>query len=309
MLALTSAPHLPRPITVIINGKSRRGKAEFANAVRALKEAGVPVGQTELSRDKAHTEQVLRREVAAGAQLVIVGGGDGTLSICAGFLAHTPVALGVLPLGTGNTLARSLGIPLDIEDAARTIEAGHVTLMDVGSVNGRIFLNSVTLGLSADIAHALDAETKKRLGLLAWPVVGARVLWKHRTMRLRVTSAEKTFYVRTHQIVISNGRYIAGPIAAAPDASVQDSCLRVFALGGSKAQSLACAALQLVLGRHTRAAKNHYFATKEVRVEAVRRVIKADVDGDINEHTPLALKVLPGALRVIVPQDFQADAV
>lgn len=304
-----SAPYLPRPVTLIINARSRRGKAESAAAARALKAAGVPLGETKMSSDKAHTEQILRREVAAGAQTVIVGGGDGTLSACAGFLVHTPIALGVLPLGTGNTLARSLGIPLDIEGAAQTIAAGHVTLMDVGSVNGRIFLNSVTLGLSADIAHALDADTKKRLGLLAWPAVGARVLWKHRTMRLKVIAAEKTFYVRTHQLVISNGRYIAGPIAAAPDASVQDSCLRVFALGGSKLQSLARTALQLVLGRHTRAPETHYFATHAVRVEAVRRVIKADVDGDINERTPLELKVLPGALRVIVPRDFQADEV
>ncbi|MBV9868233.1 MAG: YegS/Rv2252/BmrU family lipid kinase [Abitibacteriaceae bacterium] len=305
----TTAPHLPRPITLIINGKSRRGQSEFDTAVRFLRQAGVPLGATELSRDKAHTERVLRREVAEGAQTVIVGGGDGTLSACAGFLVHTSVAMGVLPLGTGNTLARSLGIPLDLEGAAQTIAIGHAEPMDVGCVNGRVFLNSVTLGLSADIAHALDSETKKRLGLLAWPVIGARVLWKHRTMVVQVTSPNKKFYTRTHQLVVSNGRYIAGPIAAAPDASVQDSCLRVFVLGGSKFQSLARTAVKWLLGQHTTAREAHYFATRTVRVETIRRRVPADVDGEINEHTPLDLKVLPGALRVIVPRNFEADEV
>jgi diacylglycerol kinase family enzyme len=95
---------------------------------------------------------LLRREVEAGAHTVIIGGGDGTLSECASHLIHTNVAMGVLPLGTGNTFARSIGIPLDLNAAARTIATGNVQRIDVGQVNDQIFLNSVSLGLSAEIA-------------------------------------------------------------------------------------------------------------------------------------------------------------
>jgi diacylglycerol kinase (ATP) len=303
------APHLPRPIALIINTHSRRGKAQFGVAVAAIKAAGIPVVQAHAVDDKKETERLLRQEVEAGANLVIVGGGDGTLSACAGYLVNTPVAMGVLPLGTGNTLARSLGLPLDLEGAAQTIARGHVELMDVGRVNGRVFLNSVSLGLSAEIAHALDPETKKRLGLLAWPVVGARVLWKHRAIVFKVTSPQKTFHVRTHQLVVSNGRYVAGPVAAAPDASIQDSCLRVFVLGGARHSSLARTAWKWLIGRHTTDPEARYFAANRLRINAVRRPVPADVDGEINERTPLDIEVLPAALRVVVPHNFEAESV
>jgi diacylglycerol kinase (ATP) len=305
----SDAASLPRPITLIINTHSRRGKAQFDAAVAAVQAAGIPLARAYAVDDRKQTARLLQQEVETGANLVIIGGGDGTLSVCAGYLVNTPVAMGVLPMGTGNTLARSLGISLDLAGAAQTIARGHVERMDTGRVNGRIFLNSVSLGLSAEIAHALDPDTKKRLGLLAWPVVGARVLWTHRAVVFKVTSLQKTFHVRTHQLVVSNGRYVAGPVAAAPDASVQDSCLRVFVLGGARHGSLARTAWKWLIGRHTTEPDAHYFAAQRLRVNAARRPVAADVDGEINERTPLDLEVLPGALRVVVPHGFEAQSV
>ena len=299
----------PRPVTLLINTRSRRGKEEFDQAVAAVKNAGISLAEAIAVEDEDKTKALLQREIEAGARLVIVGGGDGTLSHCAGILVHTDVALAVLPLGTGNTLARSLGIPLDLEGAARSIAEGHIEGMDVGRDNGRVFVNSVTLGLSAEIAHGLDKKTKQRLGLLAWPVVGAKVLWQHRPLSLRVTAAEKSFRARTHQLVISNGRYIAGSVAAAPDASVQDSCLRVFVLGGASKREVLRTAWALLRGRHVDDKEARYFATQKVRVESLRRPVKADVDGEINERTPLELEVLPRALRVVVPRGFEAEEV
>jgi len=303
------AVQLPRPITLIINGNSRRGREAFALAQESLCAAGVPLGHTVLSRHKDETVRALRREIEEGAATVIIGGGDGTLSQCAGQLVETETAMAVLPLGTGNTLARSLGIPLDLEAAAQTIAQGHIERMDVGRVNGRVFLNSVTLGLSANIAHALDGATKKRLGALAWPIVGTKMLWRHRALWLQVTAPEKRFRTRTHQIVVSNGRYLAGPIAAAPDASVQDSCLRVFTLGGAARWSLLKTALLWIMGRHATAPATHYFVTQAVRVESLRRPLSADVDGEICERTPLDIELAPRALRVVVPRGFDADDV
>lgn len=307
---IVEAAQLPRPITLLINTHSRKGKAQFETAIEALKAAGVPLSETNEVQNAQESVRLLKREIEAGANLVIVGGGDGTLSGCAGVLAGSEVAMAVLPLGTGNTLARSLGIPLDLEGAAKTIARGHIEAMDVGRVNGRVFLNSVTIGLSADIAHALDGDIKKKLGLLAWPVVGARVLWKHRARTLKIIAPHKTMHVRTHQLVISNGRYIAGPVAAAPDASVQDSALRVFTLGGAKMKDVFVMGWKLLRGQHVEEKSSRYFATQQLRVEAMRgRRIDADVDGEINEHTPLELEVFPGALRVVVPHDFDAENV
>lgn len=304
-----NAAQLPRPITCLINTHSRQGRDQFEGAVAALKSEGLPLAEAHAVEDKQQTVELLRREIEGGANVVIIGGGDGTLTECAGVLAGTNVAMGVMPLGTGNTLARSLGIPLDLVSAAKTLAAGHIIAMDVGRVNGRVFLNSVTLGLSSEIAHALDAEVKKKLGLLAWPIIGCRVLARHRALMLHVQAVERSFKVRTHQLVVANGRYIAGPVVSSPDAAINNHRLEVFVLGRSDKKSLIHAALQWLGGRHTDAPETKFFQTQAVRIESLRGRVAADVDGEINDYTPLEISLEPSVLRVVVPRGYDAENV
>lgn len=303
----SAAPALPRPITLLVNVNSRQGRDQFEAARKAVRAAGIPAIVAHAVQSKEESEKLLRAEIEAGAKTIIIGGGDGTLSSCAGVLVGTGVAMAVLPMGTGNTFVRSLGVPVKLEDAAVTIAAGHVESVDVGRCNGRIFLNSVALGLSADIAAALDKDTKKRLGLLAWPVVGVRVLARHRPLRLRVLAAETKFAIRTHQIVVANGRYLAGPIAASEDASLQSHDLEVFTLGGSDWKSLLRATWKWLRGNRRGDRDTRFFKTRKLRLESLKRPLRASVDGDLNETTPLELEIMPAALRVVVPQGFIAD--
>ena len=302
-----AVPQLTQPISLLINTNSRRGQEAFDAAVQALRAAHVPLKRAIKMGSPEETAQLLREEIDAGAPLVIVGGGDGTLSSCAGILAGSQTAMAVLPLGTGNTWARSLGLPLDLEAAAQVIAKGHIENSDVGRVNSRVFLNSVALGLSCEIAQSLDKETKKKLGLLAWPVVGSRVLWKHKPLQIKVTSHERTYRVRTHQILVVNGRYVAGPVTAAPDASIQNAVLDVFTLGGAKFSSLLHSALTWLRGQHLDDAQTKFFSTQHVTIDSLRRPIPAAVDGEIDLQTPLDIDVWPGALRVVVPQGFRAE--
>ena len=307
--ATESGNELPRPITCIINTHSRRGREQFDDAVQALRDAGIPLEKAHAVETLAETVELLRDEVARGANVVIIGGGDGTLSNCADQLAGTEVAMGVLPLGTGNTLARSLGIPLDLAGAAKTLAAGHMIRMDVGRVNGQAFLNSVTLGFSSEIAHALDGDIKKKLGLFSWPIIGLKVFLRHRPLVLKVSSPDRNYRVRTHQIVVANGRYIAGPVAASPNAAINDHQLDVFVLGGPRKRSMVRMALRWLVGKHISASGAKFFTTKSVRIESLRGRVPADVDGEINDHTPLELSIEPGALRVIVPHGYDAKTV
>jgi diacylglycerol kinase (ATP) len=300
---------LPRPITVLINGNSRRGKSLFRPAIDALRAAGVPIGEAVAVKHQEETIRLLRREIENNSHMIIVGGGDGTLSACADELVHTNVAMGVLPMGTGNTFARSIGIPLNLPAAAKVLAAGHIEAIDVGRCNQQIFLNSVSLGLSAEIAGALNKRVKQKLGLLAWPVVGGRVLWTHRPILLKVIADGQRHHLRTHQLLVVNGRYVAGPITAAPEASVQDSSLDVFALGGAHHGSLLKTTWHWLRGRHMTSPESKYFTTGQLRIESLRHPIVANVDGEINEKTPLEIEVLPAALKVVVPHDFDADSV
>ncbi len=301
--------HLPNPVLFLVNGHSRQGREQFGPALAALRESGLEIKEAILARDKAETEALLRREIAEGSKMIIAGGGDGTLSLCADFLAGTSVALAALPMGTGNTFARSIGLPIDMEEAIKTIAAGHIETIDVGKCNGVVFLNSVSLGFSASLAGALTSEVKKKLGLLAWPVTGLKMASRHRPLRLRVTSKEESFVARTHQLMIANGRYVAGSIKASDDASLQDSELTVFALGGAGKGEFVKSALNWILRREFEGAGTHFFETQKIRVESLGRNAKANVDGELNQKTPLEIEVWPRALRVVVPQGFVADEV
>lgn len=301
--------HLPQPVLLLVNGHSRTGRQMFGEAVSMLREAGIEIKEAHLSRDKTETAQLLKREIEEGASMVICGGGDGTLSTCAEYLALSDVAMGVLPLGTGNTFARSLGIPVDMKGAIQNIANGKIDSIDVGKCNEQIFLNSVSLGFSAELADSLTSQVKKQLGLLAWPYVGLRIGLKHRSIKVRITSHNHKEVMRTHQLMIANGRYVAGPIKASEDATVQDGELTVFALGGASKTELAKAVFEWLTHRHVESRTVPFFETDELLVESLGRRIKANVDGDVNERTPLRLKVLPRALKVVVPRDFVADKV
>ncbi len=304
-----SDQNLPHPVLLLVNGHSRTGRDRFGEALALLRDNGIEVKEAILARDKRETELLLKREVAAKANLVIVGGGDGTLSTCAEFLAGTSVAMGVLPLGTGNTFVRSIGLPVDLKSAIETIASGRVESVDVGRCNNQVFLNSVSIGLSAEIAGALTKEIKKKLGGFAWPIIGGRVALSHRAVRLRLTSDKGVETFRTHQLMVANGRYVAGPIRASESASLQDHELTVFALGGGSKWELVSAAWKWIRDSHVEAEDVPFFETRELRVESMGRRLKANVDGEVNEVTPLRISVWPRALRVVVPQDFVADAV
>ena len=299
----------PQPVLLLVNGNSRLGRQHFGEAISLLRDNGVEVKEAVLSRDKSETRRLLEREIAARARVVVVGGGDGTLSNCAEFLAGTDVAMGVLPLGTGNTFVRSLGLPVDLKSAIEVAINGRIEAIDVGRCNGQVFLNSVSIGLSAEIAGALTGDIKKKLGLLAWPLIGGRVAVGHRAVRLRLTSDKGVETFRTHQLMVANGRYVAGPIRASEDASLQDHELTVFALGGASKLELVSAAWKWMRDSHIESAEVPFFETKSLRVESLGRRLKANVDGDLSEVTPLELSVWSRALKVVVPLDFVADAV
>ena len=300
---------LSKPILFLVNGNSRQGREQFESAQNAMRAAGLNIKEAVMASDKAESERLLKREIAEGADMVIMGGGDGTLSLCADFLAGTSVALAALPLGTGNTFARSIGLPIKLEDAVATIAAGHIETIDVGKCNGEIFLNSVSLGFSASLAGALTGDVKKKLGLLAWPVTGIKMALRHRPSRLRISSKEANFVARTHQLMIANGRYVAGSIKASEDSSVQDSELTVFALGGAGRGEFIKSALGWLVRHDLDGPGTRSFETQKLSVHSMGRAVQANVDGELNQKTPLEIEIWPRALRVVVPKGFVADEV
>jgi len=177
---------------ILINqsGGTAKGDPEIGAKVEAAMRAAGIEGDVELL-DGAGVAKRAKEAVAAKAPLVIAGGGDGSISAAAGAIAGSETILGILPLGTLNHLARDLGIPFDIDQAAAIIGAGNEQRIDVAEINGRIFVNNSALGLYPLMVVDRDGQ-QKRLGRskkLAMAVAAGRTIVRFRHSRVTICAA------------------------------------------------------------------------------------------------------------------------
>jgi diacylglycerol kinase (ATP) len=240
-------------------------------------------------------DQVLRHR--SEVDRVIVGGGDGTLHLALQGLIETGLPLAILPLGTANNLARTLGISTDLEEAARVAAHGLRRRIDLGWVNGRYFFTTASLGLSVRITEELTAESKRRWGPLAYALVALRVMRRSRPFRAEISWAGGTRHSRTVQIVVGNGRYYGAALSVAEDAAIDDARLDLYSLEVRHWWELLAIAPALIRGRH--AGKRSVEMLRATEFEIRTRVpYDVDVDGEIGGKTPATFKVIPGALEV-----------
>jgi YegS/Rv2252/BmrU family lipid kinase len=295
---------------LIVNTRSRRGRRLFATARRRLA-AGVRLAAVLPVPDPAELGSVFRTALALRPDLIVVGGGDGTLKEAVGHLVHRDVALGVLPLGTTNNFARSLGLPLRLAGAVGVIRHGKVADVDAGFVDtdtdaiaGEVFANMVSLGMSVAVAERAPAGLKRVVGRTAYALTALHRMPVHQPFRATVRTADDAFDFVTHQLNIANGAHHSGrPIAG--DAGPDDRRLAVYRLGDESRHRLAGATLRHIFAGHRRSLDEAAFiTTREVHVET-DPPMPVDVDGEIRGRTPVTVTLLPNALRVMVPLDFR----
>ena len=221
------------PIPVLVNAGGGNAKASGerlgAEIEAAFAEAGVPIALELLSGEAV----VERAREFAGAPLVVVGGGDGTLGCAAGVLAGTQTALGILPLGTRNHLAAELGIPVDLPGAARVIADGQHRRIDLARVNGRAFVNNACVGFYPAMIRFRDAggvpEGARWKKLAAVPAaIAALKRMRHHRLRLRVSGTDRE--VVTPMLFVGNNRYRLEPGHVGQRAALDDGQLSVFAI-------------------------------------------------------------------------------
>jgi YegS/Rv2252/BmrU family lipid kinase len=291
---------------LIVNTRSRRGRRLFAGARRRIS-PGVRLGAVFPVPDPAELPDVFATALELRPDLVIVGGGDGTLKEAAGHLVHRDIALGVLPLGTTNNFARSLGLPLRLRAAAQVIRDGKVADVDAGLVSrdagADVFANMVSLGMSVEVAEGVPAALKRVVGRSAYALTALRRMPVHQPFQATVRTSDETYDFVTHQLNIANGAHHSGrPIAR--DAGPDDRQLTVYSLGDEGRHRLAGATLRHVLAGHRRSLdEDAFITTRDVHVET-DPPMPVDVDGEIRGRTPIHVSLLPNALRVIVPQHF-----
>ena len=199
-----------------------------------MRKAGVPISSVHHVLSGADLAGTLDRVLADGHDLVVVGGGDGTVSYAAGRVAGTNVVLGVLPLGTANDFARTLEIPNNLAEACATIAEGKVVDIDLGRANGEPSSTSRSVGLSVAVTEALSPRLKRHIGPLAYGIATLTAYARHKAFRARLEfpdgDHEPMELDNLLQVAVGNGRHYGGGNTVSPTAGIDDHTLDIYAI-------------------------------------------------------------------------------
>lgn len=295
-----------RRVAVVFNPSKFADAPAVAAQVRRLLEAHRPgrVDWYETTVESPGSAQV-RTAVAAGADLVVAVGGDGTVMACASALATTEVPLAVLPSGTGNLLARNLAIPLPLPAAVALALTGPVRRLDVGEVAGHRFTVMAGMGFDAAMVRDAPARAKARLGPLAYVVSGLRNL-RGGGVRFDVVldegmPTERDLSVRGRAVLVGNLGTITGGLRLMPDAQADDGLFSVVVLAPTGLLGWARVAGRVLTRRGDSGPVLVRASARTVRVRASRPQAW-QVDGDAFAPVDeLEFRVLPQALRLVAP--------
>ncbi len=290
---------------LIVNTKSRRGRQWYTSVVETLSKcSNLEILEAHALKDPAEVVRRVKAAVDNEIPLIIVGGGDGTLSSASNFIMGSKSILGVLPLGTGNQFARDLGIVADVETACSVISEGKQVDVDISFVGDSCFLNVATVGLTTLIANEMTNEPKRLFGRFAYAFALAKALCKVRPFNVTLETAEGIHTFDTMQVVIGNGRYHVGSCPLSPDASITDGKQVVYALMGTSRWELLRYASRLPFGKQGDLDTVMSISVSGGKLKA-SPIQKVTVDGEAKLKTPFTFGIHPGGLRVMVPKDFQ----
>jgi len=243
--------------------------------------------------------------VADGCDALFVAGGDGTLNeamnglVTAGGLAE--MVVGIVPFGTGNDFAAALGIPLETEPALEILLEGRERAVDLGEVNGRVFVNTSGGGFIAEVSAAVTPQLKTIAGRLAYLIGGAQVLFEFEPVGASVTLSPGPVQVSRslYTFAVCNSRLIAGGRLIAPNALIDDGMLDVCLIEAMSAIEFVALARKVADGEHVKDPRVLYYQAQSVRVE-LDRAVHVNTDGEVFEDTRCDYRVLPGAARFLV---------
>ncbi len=286
-----------RAVTLLNNSKSAAGDVAAALAAAGIDSEIVAVGGRETAARAADL-------IKQGAELIIAGGGDGTVSAIAGELAGSSATLGILPLGTLNHFARDLGVPFDLAEAAKAIAAGTMRRVDVAEVNGRAFVNNASIGLYPLMVMDREAQQQRfgRSKRLAMLVASLRTMTRFHARRLRLRVDGGQARVDTPLLVVGNNDYrLAFPGAGRREA-LDDDQLCVMVMRSKSLPGFLAATARALLGIGRPDDMVRLDGVRELEVDSSRGLLTVALDGEtLHLSPPLNFRIRPKALRVIVP--------
>lgn len=287
-----------RSAAMIVNAKSRKGQKLFQRACAAMDGLDFPV-DAHAVEDPDDLEATVERALAKKPDLVILGGGDGTVSGLIDLLVGKGVTLAVLPLGTANSFARTLGLPIDVEGAIEVIRTGVPKRIDLGMIDDDYFANCAAMGISPQIAETVPHGLKKVLGRIGYLGWAAWQFVRFKPFMLTIDDGVETHRLRVVEVRISNGPYHGGTWLV-DEASVQSGRIVVQAVTGRYKRTLVKNWAASFLGLKARHQDTVSFSGTALKVDT-RPSLPISIDGEVLAHTPITARVAAGAIEVMAP--------
>lgn len=277
-------------------GEHRRTLPRLLDLIR-----GQGVEVLELPTARAGHAAELARAARDKVDAICVMGGDGTVNETINGIAESDVPLLIVPTGTVNVLALELGVPLDPPDACRLVTGGQLSWIDLGRAGERYFALMAGVGLDAMVVSSINPTLKKALREAAFAVQGLTTMFRKDFPRVRVETAEQT--VEGYFVVIGNSANYSGGFGITSMASMRDGLLDVCVLQSISPFETAHYWLAALVNSHLKHPNVQYWRTERARVTVVEseEEVPVQTDGELAGALPMECRVVPRALRVIVP--------
>lgn len=294
-------------LPVLLNRTSGGSDArEIPDRIRRAFDSAGAEADVRIAADGEQFVALAKAAAAGDSAAIVAAGGDGSIGSVASVLAGTDKPLGVLPLGTLNHFSKDLGIPPDLDEAARTVVRGRVARIDVGEVNGRIFVNNSGIGLYPRIVHRREQQREK-LGWGKWPAfvwATLHTLHRHRSLDVVLASDGREIRRETPFVFIGNNFYEMEGFDVGTRERLDRGELSAYLAPGARPADFVVLALRALFGRLRGSPGFEVLRTTELRIETRADRARVANDGEIAMlSTPLRYRILPGALRVIVPSE------
>jgi YegS/Rv2252/BmrU family lipid kinase len=288
----------PRSAALIVNAKSRKGQDLFDSARVLLKQHGIKLTTCKALKRPERISGEIQKAVHAGVPLIIVGGGDGTISCSVDHLVGSDSVFALLPLGTANSFARTLGIPIDVEGAVDVIANGQEQAIDLAKIGDDYFANCASIGIAPLIAETVPHGLKKwlgRPGYLAWAAVQ---MTRFKPFALTVRAGRRKESLEALEVRIANGAYHGGTELIDTHPSSGEVVIQVVT-GGWRTKLLWSWGLSLIGPDKARG------TVREFRGDSFTLTteppLPISIDGEVLAHTPVEVRLARKAIRMMVP--------
>lgn len=237
----------------------------------------------------------------SGERFIVAVGGDGTISEVAGALCGKADArMGICPFGTGNDFARVLGISSEPEEAAAVLTDGEERPVDVGVAGSRVFTNIAGLGFDVNVVINTEKYKGRFHGMIPYLLGVVKSLLSLKAVDLRLTADDRVIERKVTICAVGNGSHFGGGMRALPEADACDGLFDVCVIEKVSLVQLLLLLPKFIKGRHLGNRHVEYFRSREVTLECERSPMQ--LDGELGEFAPIKLRLLPGALHMMLPK-------